>query len=154
MSLLMHALALTDDTGHGKAPGSEAVSFLHEGVFHIISPGSCLCAPGRRQNQPSLAHCLAVENNPLLTQVLAQVNDVKVIFINGHDSVMATEQKKYEQMTLYRQVMHLPETKFTIRSLLLWYFFGLILCCLSILFFMCFLLHFPSGKTIYTTTWA
>ena len=134
----MNALALTDDTGHGRAPGSEAVSYLHEleAVFHIISPGSCLCAPGRRQNQPSLAHCLAVENNPLLTQVLAQVRDVKVIFINGHDSVMATEQKKYEQMTLYRQVMHLPETKFTIRSLLLWYFFALIFCCLSILFFM------------------
>ena len=122
MSLSMHALALTDDTGQGKAPGSEAVSFVHEGVFHIISPGSCLCAPGRRQNQPSLAHCLAVENNPLLTQVLAQVNDVKVIFINGHDTVMVTEQKKYEQMTLYRQVMHLPETKFTNRSLVLWLF--------------------------------
>ncbi len=65
----MNALALTDDTGHGKAPGSEAVSFLHEpeGVFHIISPGSCLCASGRRKNQPSLAHSLAVENKPLLT---------------------------------------------------------------------------------------
>ena len=74
----MNALALTDDTCHGKAPGSEAVSFVHEGVFHIISPGSCLCAPGRRQNQPSLAHCLAVKNNPLLTQVLAQVRDVKL----------------------------------------------------------------------------
>ena len=120
MSLSMNALALTDDTGHGEAPGSEAVSFLHEGVFHIISPGSCLCAPGRRQNQPSLAHCLAVENNPLLTQVLAQVNDVKVIFINGHDTVMVTEQQKYEQMSLYRQVMHLPETRFTNRSLVLW----------------------------------
>ena len=116
----MNALALTDDTGYGKTSGSKAVSFFDElqCVFHIISPGSCLCAPGRRQNQPSLAHCLAVENNPLLTQVLAQVKDVKVIFINGHDSVMATEQKKYEQMTSYRQAMHLPETKFTIRSLL------------------------------------
>ena len=147
----MNALALTDDTGHGKAPGSEAVSFLHEGVFHIISPGSCLCAPGRRQNQPSLAHCLAVENNPLLTQVLAQVNDVKVIFINGHDSVMATEQKKYEQMTSYRQAMHLPETKFTIRSLLPW-------CSLpSAVYqsrFHVLFLDFPSGKTVYTTTWA
>ena len=122
MSLSMHALALTDDTGQGKAPGSEAVSFVYEGVFHIVSPGSCLCASGRRQNQPSLAHCLAVENNPLLTQVLSQVNDVKVIFINGHDTVMVTEQKKYEQMTLYRQVMHLPETKFTNRSLVLWLF--------------------------------
>ena len=120
----MNALALTDDTGYGKTSGSKAVSFFHElqGVFRIISPGSCLCAPGRRQNQPSLAHCLAVENNPLLTQVLAQVNDVKVIFINGHDTVMVTEQKKYEQMTLYRQVMHLPETKFTNRSLVLWLF--------------------------------
>ena len=121
MSLFMNALALTDDTGHGRAPGLEAVSYLHEleAVFHIISPGSCLCAPGRRQNQPSLAHCLAVENNPLLTQVLAQVNDVKVIFINGHDTVMVTEQQKYEQMSLYRQVIHLPETRFTNRSLVL-----------------------------------
>ena len=120
----MNALALTDDTGHGRAPGSKAVSCLHEleAVFHIISPDSCLCAPGRRQNQPSLAHCLAAENNPLLTQALAQVEDVKVIFINGHDTVMVTEQKKYEQMTLYRQVMHLPETKFTNRSLVLWLF--------------------------------
>ena len=118
----MNALALTDGTGYGKISGTEADSFFDElrGVFHIISPGSCLCASGRRKNQPSLAHSLAVENNPLLTQVLAQVKDVKVIFINGHDSVTATEQKKYEQMTLYRQAMHLPETKFTIRSLLPW----------------------------------
>ena len=135
----MNALALTDDTGHGKTSGSKAVSFFHEpeGVFHIISPGSCLCAPGRRQNQPSLAHCLAVENNPLLTQVLAQVKDVKVIFINGHDSVTATEQKKYEQMTLYRQAMHLPETKFTIRSLLPWCSFSSVAYqyCFSCVFF-------------------
>ncbi len=120
----MNALALTDGTGYGKISGTEADSFFDElrGVFHIISPGSCLCAPGRRKNQPSLAHCLAVENNPLLTQVLAQVKDVKVIFINGHDSVMATEQTKYEQMTLYRQFIHVPETKFTNRSLVLWLF--------------------------------
>ena len=149
----MNALALTDDTGYGKTSGSEADSFFDElrGVFHIISPGSCLCAPGRRKNQPSLAHCLAVENNPLLTQVLAQVNDVKVIFINGHDSVMATEQKKYEQMTSYRQAMHLPETKFTIRSLLPWCSFSSAVyqSCFSCVFF-----DFPSGKTVYTTTWA
>ena len=118
----MNALALTDGIGYGKISGTEADSFFDElrGVFHIISPGSCLCASGRRKNQPSLAQSLAVENNPLLTQVLAQVRDVKVIFINGHDSVTATEQKKCEQMTLYRKAMHLPETKFTIRSLLPW----------------------------------
>ena len=119
MSLSMHTLVLADDSVYGDTPGSRAISFVKEGVFHIISPGSCLCAWGGRQNQPSLAHCLAVETNPLLLQMLAQVNDVKVIFINGHDTVMVTEQKKYEQMTSYRWAMALPETKFTIRFLLL-----------------------------------
>ena len=42
----------------------------------------------------TLPHCLAVENDPLLTQALAQVRNVKVVFINGHDSGMAREQKK------------------------------------------------------------
>ena len=115
----MHTLVLADDSVQGETPGSKAVSFVNEGVFHIISPGSCLCARGGRQNQPSLAPSLAVENSPLLIQVLAQVNDVKVIFINTHDTVMVTEQEKYEQMSLYRQEMHLPETKFTNRSLVL-----------------------------------
>ena len=75
----MNALALTDDSGYGKTSGSEAAGFFDplRGIFHLISPGACLCAPGRRKNQPSLAHCLAVENNPLLTQVLAQVKDVR-----------------------------------------------------------------------------
>ena len=119
MSLSIHALVLADDSAQCEAPESEAVSFVYEGVFHIISPGSCLCARGGRQNQPSLAHCLAVENNALLIKVLAQMNDVKVIFTNTHDTVMVTKQEKYEQMSLYRQEMHLPETKFTNRSLVL-----------------------------------
>ena len=119
MSLSMHTLVLADDSVQGETPGSKAVSFVNEGVFHIISPGSCLCARGGRQNQPSLAHCLAVETNPLLLQMLAQVNDVKVIFINGHDAVMVKDQHKYEQMPLYRQEMKLPETMFTNRSFVL-----------------------------------
>ena len=112
-------MVLADDFGQGEAPGSKAVSFLYEGVFHSISPGNCWCAQGHKQSQPSLANCLAVENNPLLIQVMAQMNDVKVIFINAHDTVMVTEQQKYEQMSLYRQMIHLPETRFTNRSLVL-----------------------------------
>ena len=49
--------------------------------------------------------------------MLAQEKHVKVIFINGRESVRAKQQKKYEQMTLYRKAMHLQETEFTIMSL-------------------------------------
>ena len=96
-----HSLALTDCTGVGKITGTTTESFFDDerGVFHIISPGSCLCAPGSKKNQHSLAHSLAVETNPLLTEVLAQEKHVKVIFINGRESVRAKQQKKYEQVT-------------------------------------------------------
>ena len=62
----MNALALTDDSGYGKTSGSEADCFFDalRGVLHILSPGACLCAPGRRKNQPSLAHCLTSIADP------------------------------------------------------------------------------------------
>ena len=44
MSLSMHALVLADDSAQGEVPVSEAVSFGYESVFHIIVPGSWLCA--------------------------------------------------------------------------------------------------------------
>ena len=119
MSLSMHTLVLADDSVYGDTPGSRAISFAKEGVFHIISPGSCLCARGGRQNQPSLAHCLAIETHPLLLQMLAQMNQVQVIFINGHEMSVVKDLPKYEQMSLYRQEMQLPETMFTNRSFVL-----------------------------------
>ena len=119
MSLSMHTLVLADDSVYGDTPGSRAISFAKESVFHIISPGSCLCARGGRQNQPSLAHCLAIETDPLLLQMLAQMNKVQVIFINGHEMAMVKDLQKYEQMSLYRQEMQLPETMFTNRSFVL-----------------------------------
>ncbi len=91
----MNALALTDSTGYGKITGTTTKSVFDEerGVFHIISPGSCLCAPGSQKNQHSLAHSLAVDTNPLLTEVLAQEKYVKVIFINGRESVRQGSRK-------------------------------------------------------------
>ena len=133
----MNALALTDSTGYGKITGTTTQSVFDEerGVFHIISPGSCLCAPGSKKNQHSLAHALAVETNPLLTEALVQEKHVKVIFINGRESVRAKQQKKYEQMTLYRKAMHLQETEFTIMSLQsLAFFFPCFSTCCSVFF--------------------
>ena len=140
----MNALVLTDSTGYGKITGTTTQFVFDEerGVFHIISPGSCLCAPGSKKNQHSLAHSLAVETNPLLTEVLAQEKHVKVIFINGRESMKAKQQKTYEQMTLYRKAMHLQETEFTIMSLQsLAFFFP----CFSICF-RCFYGDFYKGK--------
>ena len=115
----MNAVALTDSTGYGKIRGSRTQSVIDkEGrVLHIISPGSSLSAPGSKKNQRSLAHALAVETNPLLTEALEQDKHVKVIFINGCQSVGSKQQKKYEQMTRYRKAMDLLETDFTIMSL-------------------------------------
>ena len=68
----MNALALTDSTGYGKIRGSRTQSVFDKErrVLHIISPGSSLSAPGSKKNQRSLAHALAVETNPLLTEAL------------------------------------------------------------------------------------
>ena len=92
----MNALALTDSTGYGKITGSRTQSVFDKerGVFHIISPGSSLSAPGSKKNQRSLAHALAVETHPLLTEALAQDKHVKGIFINGCQSVGSKQQKQ------------------------------------------------------------
>ena len=76
-------------------------------VFHIISPGSSLSAPGSKKNQRSLAHALAVETDPQLRQALAEDKDMKVVFINASESVRSKQQQKYEQMTRYRKALHL-----------------------------------------------
>ena len=122
----MNALALADSTGHGKIRGRRTQSVIDkDGVFHIISPGSSLSAPGSKKNQRSLAYALAVETNPLLTEALAQDKHVKVIFINGCQSVGSKQQKKYEQMTRYRKALDLLGTDFTIMSLRSLVFFRL-----------------------------
>ena len=92
----MNAVALTDSTGYGKIRGSRTQSVFDPArrVLHIISPGSSLSAPGSKKNQRSLAHALAVETNPLLTEALEEDKDVKVIFINGCESVGSKQQKK------------------------------------------------------------
>ena len=114
----MNAVVLADSTGYGKSSKRRTQSVIDkDGVFHIISPGSCLSAPGSKKNQRSLAHALAVETNPLLTEALEQEKHVKVIFINGCQSVGSKQQKQYEQMTRYRKAMDLLETDFTIMSL-------------------------------------
>ena len=81
----MNAVALTDSTGYGKTRESRTRSVIDEdgSVFHIISPGSSLSAPGSKKNQWSLARALAVETNPLLSAALEQDQHVKVILLMG-----------------------------------------------------------------------
>ena len=147
----MNAVALTDSTGYGKTRESRTRSVIDEdgSVFHIISPGSSLSAPGSKKNQWSLAHALAVETNPLLTAALEQDKHVKVIFINGCQSVGSKQQNKYEQMTRYRKALDLLETDFTIMSLQsLVFAWGLSPCLL--LWVFVFIVEFRLGKTVFT----
>ena len=143
----MNALALADSTGCGKISGRRTQSVIgKDGVFHIISPGSSLSAPGYAKNQRSLAHALAVETDPQLSQALAEDKDMKVVFINASESVRSKQQQhKYEQMTLYREALQLLETDFTITSLQ-----SLVFCVLffqSVLHcgFSCVLCNFDQG---------
>ena len=77
-----------------------------------------MSSPGYAKNQRSLAHALAVETDPQLSQALAEDKDMKVVFINASESVRSKQQQhKYEQMTLYREALQLLETDFTIMSL-------------------------------------
>ena len=123
----MNALVLADSTGYGKSRGRRTQSVIDkDGVFHIISPGSSLSAPGSKKNQRSLAHALAVETDPQLRQALAEDKDMKVVFINASESVRSKQQQKYEQMTRYRKALHLLETDFTIMSLQ-FYMFGFLI---------------------------
>ena len=147
----MNAVALTDSTGHGKIRGSRTQSVIDkDGVFHIISPGSSLSAPGSKKNQRSLAHALAVETNPLLTEALEQDKHVKVIFVNGCQSVGSKQQKKYEQMTRYRKALDLLETDFTIMSLQSLAFFLLRFSpCFFVCGFLCSSCNFDQGKQFF-----
>ena len=147
----MNALALADSTGYGKTRGRRTQSVIDkDGVFHIISPGSSLSAPGSKKNQRSLAHALAVETNPLLTEALEEDKDVKVIFINGCESVGSKQQKKYEQMTRYRKAFDLRETDFTIMSLRsLGVFFVCFSTCFTLWVFV-FIVQFRPGTSVFT----
>ena len=135
----MNALALADSTGCGKISGRRTQSVIgKDGVFHIISPGSSLSSPGYAKNQRSLAHALAVETDPQLSQALAEDKDMKVVFINASESVRSKQQQhKYEQMTLYREALQLLETDFTIMSL------QSLVCCLFVFFILFYIVGFP-----------
>ena len=134
----MNALVLADSTGGGKISGRRTQSVIGEdGVFHIISPGSSLSSPGYAKNQRSLAHALAVETHPQLSQALAEDKDMKVVFINASESVMSKQkQHQYEQMKLYREALQLLETDFTIMSLQS-------LVCSVLFFYFVFIVGFP-----------
>ena len=89
----------------------------------------------RREKAPkqlSLARALAVENDPRLRQGLAEDKVLKVAFINASDRVMSKQkQQRYKKIKLYREVLQLPKTDFTIMSLpsLVCSFFGLFCNC-------------------------
>ena len=102
----MKGVVLVDSTGQCKIDGKGTQSIIDQDeVLHIISPGSSLSAPGSNKNQLTLAHALAVETYRRLTQTLEENKDVMVIFINGSQSVEAKQQKKYVQMTQYREAL-------------------------------------------------
>ena len=52
-----------------------------DNVFHIISPGSSLSAPGSNRNLLLLAHALALEADLRLFSMLEEDKDLKVIFL-------------------------------------------------------------------------
>ena len=90
----MNSIALVDSTGKCKIDGQETQSIKdHDERFHIISPGSSLSAPGKKKNQLSLAHALALEADQRLFSTLKEDKNLKVIFINGSQSVEAKQQK-------------------------------------------------------------
>ena len=148
VKLVMNGLVLADSTGQGKTGFQDTRSVLDGNeVFHIISPVRSLTAPGSKKNQWSLARALAVETNPLLSAALEQDQHVKVIFINGCQSVGSKQQKKYEQMTRYRKAMDLLETDFTIMSLpSLAFFFLCFSPCFFLGGFLCSSCNFEQGK--------
>ena len=114
----MKGVALVDSTGQCKIDGKGTQSIIDQDErFHIISPGSTLSAPGRKRNQLSLAHALALQADLRLFSTLKEDKDLKVIFINGSQSVEAKQQTKYDQMTQYREALGLLQTDFTIMSL-------------------------------------
>ena len=114
----MKGVVLVDSTGQCKIDGKGTQSIIDQDkVFHIISPGSSLSAPGRNMNQLSLAHALALEADLRLFSTLEEDKDLKVVFIDGSRSVEAVQKEKYDQMTQYREALGLLQTDFTIMSL-------------------------------------
>ena len=114
----MKSIVLVDSTGKCKIDGQETQSIKdRDGGFHIISPGSTLSAPGKKKGQLSLAHALALEADGQLQSTFRKNKKLKVIFINASESVEAKHQKKYDQMTQYREALQLIQTNFTIMDL-------------------------------------
>ena len=114
----MKSIVLVDSTGKCKTDGQDTQSIKDgDDGFHIISPGSTLSAPGKKKGQLSLAHALALEADRQLQSTFKEDKDLKVIFINASQSVEAKQQKKYDQMTQYREALELCQTNFTIMDL-------------------------------------
>ena len=75
-----------------------------------MSPSSALSSPKKAPEQLSLARALTVENDPRLKQGLAKDKIMKVDSINASARIMSKrEQKRYEQMKLYREALQLPK---------------------------------------------
>ena len=107
-----------DSTGKCKTDGQDTQSIKDgDDGFHIISPGSTLSAPGKKKGQLSLAHALALEADGQLQSTFKEDQPLKVIFINASQSVEPKQQKKYDQMTQYREALGLCQTSFTIMDL-------------------------------------
>ena len=107
-----------DSTGKCKTDGQDTQSIKDgDDGFHIISPGSTLSAPGKKKAQLSLAHALALEADGQLQSTFKEDKPLKVIFINASQSVEPKQQKKYDQMTQYREALGLCQTSFTIMDL-------------------------------------
>ena len=114
----MKSIVLVDSTGKCKIDGQRTQSIKdNDDGLHIISPGSTLSAPGKKKGQLSLAHALALEADGQLQSTFKEDKPLKVIFINASESVEAKQQKKYDQMTQYREALELNQTNFTIMDL-------------------------------------
>ena len=114
----MKSIVLVDSTGKCKIDGQRTQSIQdNDDGLHIISPGSTLSAPGKKKGQLSLAHALALEAVGQLQSTFRKNKMLKVIFINASGSVQAKQQKKYDQMTQYREALELNQTSFTIMDL-------------------------------------
>ena len=114
----MKSIVLVDSTGKCKIDGQRTQSIKdNDDGLHIISPGSTLSAPGKKKGQLSLAHALALEAVGQLQSTFRKNKKLKVIFINASESVEAKHQKKYDQMTQYREALQLNQTNFTIMDL-------------------------------------
>ena len=114
----MNSIVLVDSTGKCKINGQKiSINKVSDYGLRIISPGDTLSAPGKKKGQLSLAHALALEADGQLQSTFRKNKKLKVIFINASESVEAKHQKKYDQMTQYREALGLCQTNFTIMDL-------------------------------------